>query len=105
MTRCADTVGSHLADCLQHDGLQKVRSFHRHHRTADAVAPVTSLELCLAPLIGDGKEINHLINFADTIVDWEPGAVKWHGSPPVSRRSQISSLDVGSKLDNASRSR
>jgi hypothetical protein len=56
-------------------------------------------------LIGGGQKINHLINLADTIVDWEPDAVKWHGFPPVSRRSQISSLDVGPKLDNASRSR
>ena len=64
-----------------------------------------SLELCLAPLIGGGEEINNLINLADTIVDWEPEAVKWHGFPPVSRRWQISSLDIGSKLDNVSRSR
>src|SRR5947207_14991389 len=70
---------SYLADGLQHEGLQKIRSFHRHYRTADAVAPVTSLELCLAPSSGGGKEINDLINFADTIVNWEPDAVKWHG--------------------------
>src|SRR5437868_8057791 len=107
IVECLDAqipFASYLPDCLQHDGLQKIRSFHGRHRTSDAVAPVASLELCLAPLIGGGKEINDLINFADAIVDWEPDAVKGHGFPPVSRKSQTSRLNARSKLDNVSRS-
>src|SRR5215472_12812373 len=72
-----------LADCLQHNGLENVRTVYGEHRAPNAVPSIMGLDLCLTPLITGSKKVDDLVNFADTIVGCKSGAIERHGFSPL----------------------
>ena len=81
-----------LTDCLQHNGLENVRTVYGQHRAPNAVPAIMGLELCLTPLITGSKKVDDLVNFADTIVGCKSGAIERHWLLPLYQRLAIRQL-------------